>query len=95
VLSYLIWVEGLSRDEAIGLIHGGRPGAVPAWEAHHGCREDLVGRYRPHIEERAYVLSQSRPTEHGDAQQDWRRAESEVIRSALTAIDPLDDANGG
>jgi hypothetical protein len=95
VLSYLIWVEGLSPEEAIGLIHRGRPDAVPAWEAHHGCRQDLVGRYRPHIEERAYVLSQSRPTEHGDAQQDWRRAEAEVIRSALTAIDPLDDANGG
>lgn len=95
VLSYLIWVEGLSPDQAIGLIHRGRPGAVPAWEAHHGCRQDLVIRYRPHIEERAYVLSQSRPPEHGDAQQDWRRAEAEVFRSALTAIHPLDDANGG
>jgi hypothetical protein len=95
VLSYLIWVEGLSPDEAIGLIRRGRPGAVPAWEAHHGCRQDLVVRYRPHIEERAYVLSQSRPAEHGDAQQEWRRAEEEVIRSALTAMDPLDDANGG
>jgi hypothetical protein len=95
VLSYLIWVEGLSRDEAIGLIHGGRPGAVPAWEAHHGCREDLVIRCRPHIEERAYVLSQARGAERGDPQQDWREAEAEVIRSALTTIDPLDDANGG
>jgi hypothetical protein len=95
VLSYLAWVEGLSPDEAIGLIHRGRPGAVPAWEAHHGCRQDLVVRYRPHIEERAYTLSQSRPKEHGDAQQDWRQAEVEVIRSVLTAIDPPDGANGG
>jgi hypothetical protein len=68
---------------------------VPAWEAHHGCWEDLVGRYRPHIEERAYALSQARAAAQGDPQDDWRRAEAEVIRSALTAIDPLDDANAG
>jgi hypothetical protein len=95
VLSYLAWVEGLSPDEAIGLIHRGRPDAVPAWEAHHGCRQDLVVRYRPHIEERAYALSKARAAEQGDPQGDWRQAEVEVIRSALTAIDPLDDANGG
>jgi hypothetical protein len=83
VLSYPVWVEGLSPAEAIGLIHRGRPGAVPAWEAHHGCSEDLVVRYRPHIEERAYALSQARPRGYGDAQQDWRQAESEVIRTVL------------
>jgi hypothetical protein len=38
VLSYLIWVEGQSPDEAIGLIHRGRPGAVPAW----GCGLDTM-----------------------------------------------------
>ena len=95
VLSYLVWVEGRSPEEAIGLIHRGRPGAVPAWEAHHGCRQDLVVRYRPHIGERAYALSQARAVEQGDPQEDWRQAEVEVIRSALTAIDPLDYANGG
>jgi hypothetical protein len=68
---------------------------VPAWEAHHGCREDLVGRYRPHIEERTYALSQARAAEQGDPQDDLRQAEVKVIRSALTAIDPPDDANGG
>jgi hypothetical protein len=95
VLSYLVWVEGLPSEEAIGLILRGRPDAVPAWEAHHGCREDLIGRYRPHIEEHAYALSQARTTERGDAQQDWQQAEAEVIRSVLTAIDPPEDAHGG
>jgi hypothetical protein len=95
VLSYLAWVEGLSPEEAIGLINRGRPHAVPAWEAHHGCRQDLVVRYRPRIEERAYALSQTRAAEQGDPQEDWRQAEVEVIRSALTAIDPPDEANGG
>jgi hypothetical protein len=95
VLSYLVWVEGLSPEEASGLIQRGRPDAVPAWEAHHGCRQDLVVRYRPHIEERAYALSQARAAEQGDPQDGWRQAEVEVIRSALTAIDTLDDAHGG
>jgi hypothetical protein len=93
VLSYLVWVEGLSPEEAIGLIHRGRPDAVPAWEAHHGCREDLVIRYRPHIEERANALSRARTADQGDPQEDWRQAEAEVIRSALTTMDSPDDAN--
>jgi hypothetical protein len=83
VLSYLVWIEGLSPEEAIGLIHRGRPGAVPAWEAHQGCRADLVERYRPRIEERAYMLSQARRSEGGDAQSDWLQAEVEVLRTAL------------
>ena len=93
VLSYLVWVEGLSPEEAIGLIHRGRPDAVPAWEAHQGCREDLVIRYRPHIEERAYALSRARTADQGDPHEDWRQAEAEVIRTALTAMDSPDDAN--
>jgi hypothetical protein len=84
VLSHLVWVEGLSPEEAISLIHRGRPGAVPAWEAHQGCRADLLERYRPRIEERAYMLSQARSGE-GDAQSDWLQAEVEVLRSVLCA----------
>jgi len=87
VLSYLVWVAGWSPQEAIGSIHAGRPGAVPAWEAFHGCREDLVNRYRSRIEERAYALSLERQRGEGDAKADWLRAEAEVIRSVLTAID--------
>jgi atypical dual specificity phosphatase len=83
VLSYLVWIEGWSPEEAIGLIHAARPGAVPAWEAHHGCREDLVERYRSRIEERAYALSQARDLGQGDAETDWIQAEREVLRMAL------------
>ena len=84
VLSYLIWIEGRSRAEAVDLIHAGRPGAVPAWEAHDGCREDLVARYRARIERRAYELSEVRAAGRGDAESDWVRAEAEVIRAAIT-----------
>jgi hypothetical protein len=93
VLSYLVWVEGLSPEQAIGLIHRGRPDAVPAWEAHHGCRADLVERHRPRIEERAYALSQARITGHSDPEDDWRQAGIEVIRSVLTSIDALEGSN--
>ena len=85
VLSFLVWIAGLSPQEAIGLIHRGRPGAVPSWEAHHGCRADLVERYRPRIEERAYMLSQARRSQEGDAQSDWLQAEVDVLRSVLCA----------
>lgn len=50
VLSYLIWVDGRSPREAIGLILRNRPDAVPAWEALHGAREDLLARNRAQIE---------------------------------------------
>ena len=36
--------------EAIQLMHQGRPNAVPAWEAHRGCREDLIDRLSSRIE---------------------------------------------
>jgi hypothetical protein len=86
VLSYLVWVEGLSPEEAIVLIHRGRPGAVPAWEAHHGCRADLVERHRPRIQERAYALAQARPHGQKDAQSDWLQAEVEVLRTLLLCV---------
>ena len=75
--------EGEIVQEAIGLIHRGRPGAVPAWQAHHGCRADLVERHRARIQERAYALSQDPPKGRGDAQFDWLQAEAEVLRTLL------------
>jgi hypothetical protein len=84
VLSYLVWIEGLTPEEAISLLHRGRPGAVPAWEAHQGCQADLVERYRPRIEEWAYQLSQARPDGQRDARSDWLQAEAEVLRSVLS-----------
>ncbi len=86
VLSYLICFEGRSPQEAIRLIHNGRPGAVPAWEAYHGCREELVGRHRPRIQQHAYELSQARAGGQDDAEADWLEAETAVIRSVLAGI---------
>ncbi|MEA3274146.1 MAG: dual specificity protein phosphatase family protein [Pseudomonadota bacterium] len=86
VLSYLICIEGRSPEEAIGLIHEGRPDAVPAWEAYQGCREDLVGRHRRRIERRAYALSRARAGGPDDPQADWMQAEAEVLRSVLEKL---------
>jgi hypothetical protein len=81
VLAYLVLIEGYASQTAIGLIHGARPGAVPSWEALHGCHEDLVARHREAIQRRAYELYLQ--AVHRDAAADWRRAEAEVLRSAL------------
>jgi len=82
-LGYLSWVDGKSAEEAIRQIHNGRPDAVPAWEAFHGCREDLVEQYRQRIEQRAYELHEMRAGDQGNAETDWFDAEREIIRSAL------------
>jgi atypical dual specificity phosphatase len=86
VLSYLVCVEGRSPAEAIESIRPGSPGAVPAWEAYHGFREDLAGRHRSRIEQRAYALYQSRAGGRGDTQTDWVQAEAEVLRAALVEL---------
>ncbi len=81
VLGYLTLVENLSPDHAIGLIHAGRSGAVPAWEAYSGCREDLIARYRETIERRAYELYEQ--DTKASSEGNWVRAENEVLRSVL------------
>ena len=81
VLAYLVLVEGYSPETAIHLIHTARPGAVPAWEAFHGCCEDLVNRHRDAIEQRAYALYEEGV--HQDAYADWQQAQAEVLRSVL------------
>lgn len=82
VLGYLTLVESYSPEEAIRLILAGRPGAVPAWEAYYGCREDLTARYRSAIEQRAYQLYEQGV--HGNAIADWFQAQSEILRSRFT-----------
>jgi hypothetical protein len=82
VLGYLVLVEGYSPDDAIGLIQQARPGAVPAWEAYHGCRGDLVARHRPAIEKRAFELKV-----HGNALTDWLQAQAEVLCFVLKTGD--------
>jgi hypothetical protein len=81
VLAYLVLVEGYSPELAIGLIRAARPGAVPPWEAFHGCCEDLLSWHREAIEKRAYELHEQGV--HRDAEADWNQAQAEVIRSAL------------
>jgi atypical dual specificity phosphatase len=81
VLGFLTLVEGLHPEAAIALILAGRPQAVPAWEAYHGCRHDLVSQHRQAIEARAYGLYRQGVT--GSAEADWHRAETEVLREAL------------
>jgi atypical dual specificity phosphatase len=81
VLGYLTFVEAMPVDSAFGLIQRGRGEAEPYWEAFHGCREDLVERYRDDIEYRAFEISQRNPD--NDDAQNWKRAEIEVIRAAF------------
>lgn len=82
VLGYLTLVEGYAPDDAIRCILEGRPGAVPAWEAYHGCRDDLTSRHRQAIEQRAYELYEAGV--HGNEHADWSQAQSEILRSILT-----------
>jgi len=84
VLAYLSWIECRSPQEAIALIHRVRPGAVPSWEAFHGCRADLVARNRHRIERQAYARYLVRAKGTCDAQDDWAQAEAEVLRTALS-----------
>jgi hypothetical protein len=72
---------------AIRTIHNARPGAVPAWEAYHGCRADLVARYRSMIERRAYELHEKGGPR--TALDNWVDAEAGVIRSALMELSLL------
>ena len=81
-LGYLTLVGNYSPDDAIQAILKARPDAVPAWEAYHGCCSDLLERYRPAIEQRAYELYQSGI--HGDADTDWLAAKAEIFRTELT-----------
>lgn len=81
VLGYLTMVGGRSPDEVIGRILAGRAGAVPAWEAYHGCRQDLVACHREEIARRAYELYEQGV--HGDAHADWCQAEANVLRTVV------------
>jgi len=89
VLGYLTLVERATADQAIRQILDGRPGAVPAWEAFHGARADLVARFRGAIERRAYELYQQRV--NPSAEEDWCQAEAEVLRSVLSNSEPSDE----
>ncbi len=81
VLAYLVLIESWSAEVAIALLHAARPGAVPSWEAFHGCCEDLVSRHRDAIEKRAYELYEQGI--HQDADADWKQAQAEVLRWVL------------
>ncbi len=81
VLGYLTLVEQQDPEQAIRLILNGRPGAVPAWEALEGCRDDLIAQHRPAIERLAHSFhEQGMP---GDAPSHWLQAQSQILRSVL------------
>jgi hypothetical protein len=84
VLGYLTLVEGLSPDQAIGRIQAARPGAVPAWEAYQGSRQDLLGPHRQRVERRAYAIYLDGG--RGSPQADWEQAEVEVLRAEILAM---------
>ena len=83
ILGYLTLIETRDADEAISLILAGRPDSVPAWEAYHGCRHDLVESNRMAIERRAYELYQQGVND--SMQADWQQAEREVLRDELSS----------
>jgi atypical dual specificity phosphatase len=85
VLGYLTFVESLCPREAYDLLRAGRPEADPYWDAWRGCRDDLLARHRDTIAARAYALSQAEP--HAAPEQNWYRAEAEVLRGSLLARD--------
>ncbi|MFZ0257152.1 MAG: dual specificity protein phosphatase family protein [Gammaproteobacteria bacterium] len=86
VLTYLTFVEGMTIEEAMRLIHDARPEAAPYWEPYHNCWQDLVAENRDAIERRASELSQQSPANTPEA--NWLQAEKDVIRSAFIAALP-------
>jgi hypothetical protein len=85
VLGYLTWMEGHPPEYAIQRIQAARPGAVPAWEAYHGCREDLVARHRSRTARRAYELHEADPSR--TALENWADAEAEVLRTVISDLE--------
>ena len=81
-LGYLTLIKNHSPEDAIQRILKARPDAVPAWEAYHGCCSDLLVRYRPAIERRAFELYQSGI--HADANTDWLVAQAEIFHTELS-----------
>ena len=81
MLGYLTWMEGQSPERAIALIHAARPGAVPAWEAYHGCREDLLRRHHARIAQRAYELHEA--DRQRSVFENWADAEAQVLSAVL------------
>jgi hypothetical protein len=57
---------------------------VPAWEAYHGCRDDLLARQRHRVEKRAYEIFQGGG--RGSPQADWAQAESDVLRALILSM---------
>jgi hypothetical protein len=81
-LGHLTLMENYSIDDALDLILKGRPGAVPALEAYYGCCEDLLTRFKPAIEKRAYELYQSGIYDHANT--DWFTAQAEILRAEFS-----------
>jgi predicted protein tyrosine phosphatase len=81
VLSYLTFVEGMTIERALRLIHTARPEAAPYWEPYHNCWQDLAIEHRDTIERRARELSQRFPA--NTLEDHWLQAERDVIRNTF------------
>lgn len=86
VLTYLTFVEGMTIEEAMRLIHDARPEAAPYWEPYHHCWQDLVTENHDAIERRARELSQQFPA--NTLEDNWLQAEKDVIRNTFIAALP-------
>jgi predicted protein tyrosine phosphatase len=82
VLTYLTLVEGMAVDDAMTLIHRGRPEASPYWDPYQGCRQDALAIVRDAVALRAWTLWQADPS--SPAEGNWLRAEAEVLRETFT-----------
>ena len=86
VLTYFTFVEGMTIEEAMRLIHDGRPNAAPYWEPYHHCWQDLVAENRRAIERRAWELRQQFPARTSES--NWLQAEKDVIQNTFIAALP-------
>lgn len=81
VLAYLIFIQRFHPECAIHRILASRPQSVPAWEAYHGCRGDLVARLHHQIAQRAYTLYVEDRSRSAHAH--WMQAEDEILQRFL------------
>ncbi len=82
VLGYLSFVEGMPTNEALALIQHGRPEAETYLDAYHGCRQDLIERYKNGIEQRAQELSRNNPENTPEA--NWNQSQKEIVSESFS-----------
>lgn len=82
VLGYLVFVEGMDRQEALRLIKRARPQARPYMDVLEQVREDIVTEKEEAIRIRASHIYQQNTNDSPD--EDWLQAEREILAETLT-----------